>query len=82
MKFNFITDIVNSISKGLSKFTDCPPGTYGPNCVYNCSGKCLDGVACNRTTGKCDTGCVIGYTGVLCNTGLIQSNGDLLKYER
>lgn len=58
-------------------FTECPLGSYGTDCVYNCSGNCLDDVACNRNTGKCDTGCVIGYTGVMCNTGLIQSNKDL-----
>lgn len=51
-------------------------GSYGPDCVHKCSGKCLDDVACNRTTGQCDTGCDIGYTGVMCETGLIKSNVD------
>lgn len=52
-------------------FTECPFGTYGPDCVHNCSGNCLGAVACNRTTGTCDTGCDFGYTGELCETGLI-----------
>lgn len=47
--------------------------------MYNCSGNCLNGVACNRTTGKCDAGCDYGYTGVLCKTGMIQLNEDLQK---
>lgn len=53
-------------------FTECPQGTYGPECINKCSGKCLGGVACNRTTGKCDTGCDLGYTGDMCETGLIK----------
>uniref|UniRef100_A0A8W8NCG0 protein-tyrosine-phosphatase n=1 Tax=Magallana gigas TaxID=29159 RepID=A0A8W8NCG0_MAGGI len=44
-------------------------GTFGPNCVYKCSVKCLGDVACNRTTGKCDNGCDFGYTEELCETG-------------
>lgn len=53
-------------------FTECPFGTYGPDCMHNCSGHCLGAVACNRTTGNCDTGCDFGYTGELCETGLIK----------
>lgn len=57
-------------------FTECPLGSYGPGCVYNCSKACLGDVACNRTTGKCDTGCESGYTGDLCETGMIKLNKD------
>lgn len=55
-------------------FTECPLGNHGPDCVYKCSGKCLGGVVCNRTTGKCDTGCDIGYTGELCEAGMMKLN--------
>lgn len=59
-------------------FTECPFGSYGPDCVYNCSRNCLGDVACNRRTGKCDTGCDFGYTGELCETGLMKLK--ILKY--
>lgn len=55
-------------------FIECPMGTYGPDCMHKCIGKCLDDVACNRTTGTCNTGCDSGYTGELCETGLMKSN--------
>ncbi|XP_056002467.1 multiple epidermal growth factor-like domains protein 10 isoform X2 [Ostrea edulis] len=45
----------------------CKMGTYGPNCIYNCSGHCLNDGICNRETGYCDTGCKSGYTGRYCN---------------
>lgn len=54
----------------MKMFTECPLGSFGPYCVYNCSGNCLGDVACNRTTGKCDTGCDVGHTGDLCETGM------------
>lgn len=56
--------------------TECPLGSYGPDCVYNCSKACFGDVACNRTTGKCDTGCNVRYSGDLCETGMIKLNID------
>lgn len=55
-------------------FTECPLGNHGPDCVHKCSGLCLGGVACNRTTGKCDTGCNFGYTGEFCEAGMMKLN--------
>lgn len=55
-------------------FSECPIGTFGPDCLYNCSGHCLHNVGddtCNRTTGRCNTGCKPGYIGELCEKGLI-----------
>ncbi|XP_056017464.1 protein draper-like [Ostrea edulis] len=46
---------------------ECPAESYGPDCVYNCSGQCLSYLPCNRTTGKCDGGCNLKYTGELCD---------------
>lgn len=61
-----------SVIKTIITIIECPLGTYGPDCLHKCTGKCLDAVACNRTTGKCDTGCDIGYTGELCETGSVK----------
>jgi hypothetical protein len=30
-------------------FTECPPETYGPNCLYICGESCLSDTPCNRT---------------------------------
>lgn len=63
-------------------FTECPTKTYGPDCAYNCIGKCLHDTTCNKTTGECDFGCGFGYTGDLCETGLIncRMNYEFLNY--
>ena len=44
----------------------CKDGTYGNNCVHNCSGNCLNDSPCNKQTGHCDTGCKPGFTNTLC----------------
>lgn len=62
-----------STLKRIDFVSECSTGRFGPDCVYNCSGHCMDDVTCNRTTGRCDTGCKAGYTGELCDTGLIIS---------
>lgn len=59
-----------SISRSIF-FSECPIGTFGSDCLYNCSGHCLGDVTCNRTIGRCHTGCKPGYTGELCDKGLI-----------
>lgn len=51
-------------------FLECPKGTYVPGCTHNCSGRCLNGASCNRTTGKCDQGCESGYTGTFCEKSM------------
>ena len=45
---------------------ECEDGTYGNNCVHNCSGYCLNDSPCNKQTGHCDMGCKLGYTNALC----------------
>lgn len=50
---------------------DCDNRTYGYNCVYNCSGHCLDNSPCNKQTGLCDRGCNPGYTNSNCSKGKI-----------
>lgn len=59
-----------------SFFSECPTGTFGSDCVYNCSAHCFGDAPCDRTTGRCDSGCTPGYTGELCDTGLITSKID------
>ncbi|XP_065933837.1 receptor-type tyrosine-protein phosphatase epsilon [Magallana gigas] len=41
---------------------ECVSGTYGHNCVNNCSSHCLNDSTCNKQTGHCDRGCNPGYT--------------------
>ncbi|KAL4230214.1 hypothetical protein ACF0H5_010599 [Mactra antiquata] len=49
--------------------TECSDGAYGTNCEGRCF--CINGVACNKTTGVCPGGeCEIGFTGDFCHTDL------------
>ena len=66
--FGFGIDFISLVKKGkrFAFFVECN-GTYGNNCVHNCSGNCLDDSPCNRQTGQCDMGCKPGYTNALCN---------------
>lgn len=48
---------------------ECDFGTFGYNCVNNCSGHCLNNTSCNKQTGQCDKGCNPGYTSGDCNKG-------------
>jgi hypothetical protein len=45
---------------------ECDNGRFGPNCVHACSGNCLNGVPCDKSTGMCKS-CKVGYKGDLCN---------------
>lgn len=44
----------------------CSNETYGPGCLFNCSGNCINGEPCDKKTGHC-TACVDGYIGEQCN---------------
>lgn len=52
-----------------SALKECDDGTYGYNCINNCSGHCLDDYPCNKETGRCDVGCKPGYTTDNCSKG-------------
>ncbi|XP_052249615.1 receptor-type tyrosine-protein phosphatase T-like [Dreissena polymorpha] len=43
----------------------CDNGWYGLDCRTKC-GRCLNNVACKKTSGECPTGCVAGYKGFQC----------------
>lgn len=47
--------------------TECDDGTYGYDCLHNCSGHCLNNSPCNKHTGHCELGCKPGYTNVFCS---------------
>lgn len=47
--------------------TECNPGRYGRNCMYQCSENCNVTRICNRFTGECEGGCKAGWTGTICN---------------
>lgn len=54
--------------------TECTDGTYGQNCVKNCSGHCLNGSTCNKQTGHCNGGCDPGYRDGDCSEGKFKEN--------
>lgn len=49
-------------------FLACPVGTYGFQCLYNCSENCLNISTCN-VNGSCDGACATGWGGDSCNLG-------------
>lgn len=52
----------------------CEIGAFGKGCSNQCSGRCLDSVTCNPTTGHCDGGCVLGYLEPFCNKSMNITN--------
>ena len=44
-------------------------GSYGVNCIGNCSLTCRLPKKCDRVTGHCYGGCQRGWTGVRCEKG-------------
>lgn len=60
-------------------YQECLFAKYGPDCLYNCSGNCLDGMRCNLSTGKCDNSCKAGFTGdTVTKVRLLKSNQSVL----
>ncbi|XP_061170684.1 cell death abnormality protein 1-like [Saccostrea echinata] len=54
---------------------ECNNGTYGPDCIHNCSGHCLNGTTCNKENGFCELSCNPGYAGELyCPKGSFGQN--------
>uniref|UniRef100_K1QD44 Scavenger receptor class F member 2 n=1 Tax=Magallana gigas TaxID=29159 RepID=K1QD44_MAGGI len=54
----YISAILSSIN--LKFGIKCADGTYGYDCVNNCSGHCSNDSLCNEQTGHCDRGCGSG----------------------
>ncbi|XP_038066637.1 receptor-type tyrosine-protein phosphatase mu-like [Patiria miniata] len=50
--------------QGIDCGKTCAAGFYGADCAQTCH--CMNGVACNRTTGKCPGDCAPGFTGINC----------------
>lgn len=54
----------------------CPKGTYGRNCMFNCT--CSENSVCNNKTGECR--CHVGWIGSKCEHGkppLSPAGGDI-----
>ncbi|XP_078328421.1 uncharacterized protein LOC111112518 [Crassostrea virginica] len=68
-------DIVEGICFGCahryigSRCQECPMGSYGVNCIGNCSLTCRQPETCDSLTGYCYGGCQRGWTGVRCEKG-------------
>lgn len=54
---------------------ECDEGTYGYDCINNCSGHSLDYSTCNKQTGHCEKGCIPGYTDADCSKGKTTQKG-------
>ncbi|XP_038066629.1 receptor-type tyrosine-protein phosphatase delta-like [Patiria miniata] len=55
--------------QGIDCIERCADGFYGADCAQTCH--CMDGIACNRTTGECrDRNCAPGFTGINCQVKL------------
>lgn len=61
MKIILFTIITIQISP-----SECKEGSYGKNCMYNCSINCIQTSQCDRFSGSCDGGCIDGWDGSRC----------------
>ena len=59
-------------------FLECPIGSYGANCLDNCSLTCGHPGKCDRVTSHCNGGCQIGWAGVRCEEGIGRKNNFFL----
>lgn len=53
----------------LHVFLECDDGTFGNDCVHQCSDHCLSDSPCNKQSGQCVGGCEPGYTSSDCSQG-------------
>ncbi|XP_071167497.1 scavenger receptor class F member 2-like [Mytilus edulis] len=49
---------------------ECPEGSYGMNCAFNCSIHCVYKM-CNPKSGNCTYGCEYGWSGVFCDDDIL-----------
>lgn len=61
-KYNYILQMSNYFF-----VSECNFGTFGTDCINNCSTHCFENSTCNRKTGKCDMGCSPGYNDEKCS---------------
>lgn len=53
----------------LHVFLEFDDGTFGNDCVHQCSDHCLSDSPCNKQSGQCVGGCELGYTSSDCSQG-------------
>ncbi|XP_038066631.1 uncharacterized protein LOC119736688 [Patiria miniata] len=54
--------------QGIDCDDSCGDGFYGADCAQTCH--CMDGAACNITTGECPEDCAPGFAGINCQVKL------------
>ncbi|XP_038066639.1 receptor-type tyrosine-protein phosphatase T-like [Patiria miniata] len=50
--------------QGIDCDETCAEGFYGADCAQTCH--CMDGIACDETTGQCPRDCALGFIGINC----------------
>lgn len=64
-----------SVDRGIIFFLifgihlECPPASYGRDCLQICNANCYMSQICDRKIGVCIGGCVKGWKPPLCNEG-------------
>lgn len=58
----------------------CEKGTFGYDCLNNCSVNCLNDSLCNKQNGHCDRGCNPGYTNTDCSKGMFYVSQRFLTF--
>lgn len=69
--YTIICFILIDICIDIKTVLGCKDGTFGYNCINNCSSHCLTDYSCNKQTGHCDNDNDNdpGYTNNKCNKG-------------
>lgn len=69
--YTIIRYILIAICIDIKTVLGCEDGTFGYDCINNCSSRCLNDYSCNKQTGYCDNDNDNdpGYTNNKCNKG-------------
>lgn len=71
IKLNLLSFLLFCLTKLiLLRFAGCRDGTYGIDCLKNCSSNCLDNLPCNKRSGMC-VQCKPGWRNDFCTESKI-----------